>query len=109
MTYKLITFGFFQDTLLNIHLSLEEFRAEALKSKSPMPVTLCIGGTQSGRITAVETLLNYNLRQASDEDKKIFYVDLNLSQNLLSIPGSIGNLRKILFHFIFYHSPVGPH
>ncbi|XP_008477165.1 protein CLP1 homolog [Diaphorina citri] len=78
------------DTLLNIHLSLEEFRAEALKSKSPMPVTLCIGGTQSGRITAVETLLNYNLRQASDEDKKIFYVDLNLSQNLLSIPGSIG-------------------
>uniref|UniRef100_A0A8D8S561 Polyribonucleotide 5'-hydroxyl-kinase Clp1 n=1 Tax=Cacopsylla melanoneura TaxID=428564 RepID=A0A8D8S561_9HEMI len=78
------------DTLLNIHLSLEEFREIAVKNKSPMPVTLCVGGTQSGKIRAVETLFNYSLRQHPEDDRKILYVDLNHSHNLLSIPGSLG-------------------
>ncbi|KAL1455703.1 hypothetical protein WDU94_009779 [Cyamophila willieti] len=78
------------DTILNIHLSLEEFREEAVKTKSSMPVTLCVGGTQSGKLRGVETLLNYSLRQHPEQDRKIFYVDLNHSHNLLSIPGSLG-------------------
>lgn len=56
-------------------------------------MTICVGGTQSGKLTGVETLLNYSLRQNPDEDRKIFYIDLNHSHNLLSVPGSLGKLK----------------
>lgn len=78
------------DALLNIHLSLEEYREEALRCNTNSPVTICVGGTQSGKLTGVETLLNYSLRQNPDEDRKIFYIDLNHSHNLLSVPGTLG-------------------
>ncbi|GIY67584.1 protein CLP1 homolog [Caerostris darwini] len=76
--------------ILNVllHAHLEERRNLARARESIGPVTLIVGPTDVGKSTLCKILLNY----ASRLGKRPLFVDLDVGQNSISIPGSIGIL-----------------
>jgi len=72
---------------LNIHAALEKNRVDAEKSsKGKGPVTMIVGPTDSGKSTLCRLLLNYAVRMG----RSPVFVDLDVGQGSISVPGSIG-------------------
>ena len=71
---------------LNIHSALEGLRKEADKNDGNGPVTMIVGPTDCGKSTLSKLLLNY----ASRMGRKPIFVDLDVGQGAISVPGTIG-------------------
>ncbi|KAG8194388.1 hypothetical protein JTE90_011002 [Oedothorax gibbosus] len=71
-----------------MHACLQEQRNIAQETNTKGPVTLVVGPTDVGKTTLCQTLLNYAARM---EFRPIF-VDLDVGQSNISIPGSVGIL-----------------
>ena len=73
---------------LNIHAALEKLRTEADQKESNGPVVMVVGPTDSGKSTLCKLLLNYAVRMG----RKPIYVDLDVGQGSISVPGTIGSV-----------------
>ena len=72
---------------LNTHAGLEQMRKKAEMDGSKRgPITLVVGPTDVGKSTVCKLLLNYAVRMG----RRPIYVDLDVGQGQLSIPGTIG-------------------
>jgi len=82
---------------LNIHAALEGLRKVAEEAPVPPaaaagqetvkgPITMIVGPTDCGKSTLAKLLLNY----ASRMERKPIYVDLDVGQGSISVPGTIG-------------------
>ncbi|CAL1262692.1 unnamed protein product [Larinioides sclopetarius] len=74
--------------IYDIHLSLEEHRKYADKNGGKGPIVLIAGPTDVGKSTLTRSLLNY----ATSLGRKPLYIDLDVGQSSISIPGTIGVL-----------------
>lgn len=68
---------------LNVHAVLQEKREQARSANKPGPVTLIVGPVDSGKSSLTNILVNYAARLG----EHVTYVDLDVGQNDLSIPG----------------------
>lgn len=73
---------------LNCHAALEQMRMLADKSGKRGPVTIVVGPTDVGKSTVCRLLLNYAVRAG----RRPIFVDLDVGQGQISIPGTIGAL-----------------
>jgi len=75
---------------LNTHAALEQLRqkAEQAQDGSRGPITLLVGPTDVGKSTVCRVLLNYAVRMG----RRPIYVDLDVGQGGISVPGSLGAL-----------------
>ncbi len=82
---------------LNVHASLEQFRKNADESSAngapeeswkKGPNVLVVGPTDVGKTTLCKTLLNYAVRMG----RRPVYVDLDVGQGSISVPGTMGAL-----------------
>lgn len=80
---------------INISNALEGIRVNAADNNKHGPNVLVAGPMDVGKSTLCRILLNYAVRSG----RSPVYVDLDLGQGLISIPGSIGKL--FLYHFNF--------
>lgn len=72
---------------LNTHAGLEQLRKKAeLDEKKRGPIAMVVGPTDVGKSTLCKILLNYGVRMG----RRPIYVDLDVGQGQLSIPGTIG-------------------
>nr|XP_027205740.1 protein CLP1 homolog [Dermatophagoides pteronyssinus] len=71
---------------LNLANALEGLRVDACKEDKPGPNVMVVGPTDVGKTTFCRILLNYAVRS----DRTPIYVDLDLGQGSLTIPGNIG-------------------
>lgn len=72
----------------NCHAALEFMRNEAEKENSKGPSVMLVGPTDVGKSTVCKILLNYAVRKG----RRPIYVDLDVGQGQISVPGSIGAL-----------------
>lgn len=70
---------------VNIHACLEEMRIIAENEKKLGPVSMVVGPTDVGKTSFCHMLLNYAARMG----RRPVYVDLDVGQNSVSMPGSI--------------------
>ncbi|GFW50023.1 polyribonucleotide 5'-hydroxyl-kinase Clp1 [Trichonephila clavipes] len=101
--------------IYNLHLSFEEERRRAENNGTRGPIVLIAGPTDVGKSTLSRSLLNY----AAKLGRKPLYVDLDVGQSSISIPGTIGilpidgpgdivkgfNDDKSSIYFFGYNSP----
>ncbi|GFQ72871.1 protein CLP1 homolog [Trichonephila clavata] len=86
----------FTDThmILNVHLhaALEKWRVKAENEDTKGPITLIVGPKDVGKTTLCRFLLNYAVRCG----RCPLFIDLDVGQNSISVPGSIGivNIQK---------------
>ncbi|GFS36099.1 protein CLP1 homolog [Trichonephila inaurata madagascariensis] len=86
----------FTDTLmiinLHLHAALEKGRIKAESEDTIGPITLIVGPKDVGKTTLCHFLLNYAVRSG----RCPLFIDLDVGQNSISVPGSIGivNIRK---------------
>lgn len=74
---------------LNTHAALEQLRQKAERdSKDRGPITMVVGPTDVGKSTVCRLLLNYAVRMG----RRPVFVDLDVGQGSISIPGSLGAL-----------------
>jgi len=73
---------------LNTHAALEQLRIKAEQDGSRGPITLVVGPTDVGKSTLCRLLLNYAVRLG----RRPIYVDLDVGQGSISVPGSLGAL-----------------
>ena len=73
---------------LNIHTALQQMRTNAEKDKTPGPRVLVIGPDDVGKTTICKMLLNWAVRAGNLP----IYVDLDVTQNSISLPGTISAL-----------------
>lgn len=73
---------------LNCHACLEQLRlkAETESEVKRGPITMVVGPTDVGKSTVSRILLNYAVRMG----RAPVYVDLDVGQGQISIPGAIG-------------------
>uniref|UniRef100_A0A1B6GLU8 Protein CLP1 homolog n=2 Tax=Proconiini TaxID=565685 RepID=A0A1B6GLU8_9HEMI len=71
---------------LNCHACLEQLRIKAEADAGRGPVTLVVGPMDVGKSTVTRILLNYAARMG----RRPIYVDLDVGQGQISIPGTIG-------------------
>lgn len=71
---------------INVHGYLEKLRSEAVKRKKKGPTVLLVGPVDVGKSTLCKILLNY----AVNSDRSPVYVDLDVGQGSIGIPGVIG-------------------
>lgn len=71
---------------MNVHAALEQQRVAAEKEGTRGPVTMVVGPGDVGKSTLVKLLLNYAVRMA----RRPIYVDLDVGQGNISVPGTIG-------------------
>lgn len=71
---------------LNSHAALEALRVTAEEKDTRGPIAMVVGPSDVGKSTVCRILLNYAVRQA----RTPLYVDLDVGQGCLSIPGTIG-------------------
>lgn len=72
----------------NCHAALENMRIEAEKENTKGPVTMVVGPCDVGKSTLCRILLNYAVR----EGRRPIFVDLDVGQGSIGVPGSIGAL-----------------
>lgn len=72
----------------NCHAALEVMRTEAEKLNRIGPITLLAGPCDVGKSTLCRILLNYAVRTG----RRPVFVDLDVGQGQISVPGSIGAL-----------------
>ncbi|KAJ9598459.1 hypothetical protein L9F63_010855, partial [Diploptera punctata] len=73
---------------LNAHAALEQLRKKAEGDNSRGPVTMIVGPMDVGKSTLCRLLLNYAVRMG----RRPIFVDLDVGQGQISIPGTIGAL-----------------
>lgn len=73
---------------LNTHAILQEKRKIAKESNKTGPIVLVIGPTDSGKSSLCQILVNYAARLG----EHVSYVDLDVGQNDISIPGCIASI-----------------
>ncbi|KAJ8881351.1 hypothetical protein PR048_017832 [Dryococelus australis] len=73
---------------LNVHAALEQLRRSAEADNSRGPITMVAGPTDVGKSTVCRLLLNYAVRMG----RRPIFVDLDVGQGQISIPGTIGAL-----------------
>ena len=76
---------------LNCHACMEQLRlkAETDTNVKRGPITMVVGPTDVGKSTLCRILLNYAARMG----RTPVFVDLDVGQGQISIPGSIGNFN----------------
>lgn len=72
---------------LNVHAALEQQRVAAEQENTRGPVTMIVGPSDVGKSTLTRLLLNYAVRMG----RRPIYVDLDVGQGHISVPGTIGN------------------
>ncbi|XP_018321404.1 protein CLP1 homolog [Agrilus planipennis] len=72
----------------NCHAALELMRIEAERENKKGPITLVVGPCDVGKSTLCQILLNYAVRMG----RRPLFVDLDVGQGQISIPGTIGAL-----------------
>ncbi|XP_035216221.1 protein CLP1 homolog [Stegodyphus dumicola] len=104
-----------KSTLRTYHELLEECRVEAKKNNVRGPVTLLAGPTDVGK----STLCRYLLNSAARSGWQPLFIDLDVGQSSISIPGTVGIVpventvdivggfdeRKLSVYFFGYKSP----
>ena len=71
---------------INVHSALEDMRSQADKLDNGQgPTVMVVGPQDSGKTTVCKLLVNYAVRQ----NRSPVFVDLDVEQNSLCIPGSI--------------------
>lgn len=73
---------------LNTHSAMEQMRAKAEERGTRGPVTLIVGPGDVGKSTLCRVLLNYAVRLGH----RPIFVDLDVGQGCISIPGTIASL-----------------
>ncbi|PNF25313.1 CLP1-like protein [Cryptotermes secundus] len=73
---------------LNSHAALELLRRKAEQANGRGPVTMIVGPVDVGKSTLCRLLLNYAVRMS----RRPIFVDLDVGQGQISIPGTIGAL-----------------
>eukprot|EP00088_Acartia_fossae_P047123 TRINITY_DN5105_c0_g1_i2.p1 TRINITY_DN5105_c0_g1~~TRINITY_DN5105_c0_g1_i2.p1 ORF type:complete len:439 (+),score=74.36 TRINITY_DN5105_c0_g1_i2:50-1318(+) len=73
---------------LNTHAALEQMRLKAEQDNTRGPITLIVGPTDVGKSTVCRILLNYAVRMG----RRPVFVDLDVGQGSISVPGSLGAL-----------------
>ncbi|XP_062532025.1 protein CLP1 homolog isoform X2 [Bombyx mori] len=73
---------------LNVHAALEQQRVAAEQENTRGPVTMIVGPADVGKSTLSRILLNYAVRMG----RRPIYVDLDVGQGQISVPGTIGAL-----------------
>jgi len=75
---------------LNTHAALEQLRQKAEEARGKEnargPICMLVGPTDVGKSTVCRLLLNYAVRLG----RKPIYVDLDVGQGSISVPGSVG-------------------
>lgn len=71
----------------NCHAALEFLRIEADKENKKGPTAMIVGPSDVGKSTISKILLNYAVRMG----RRPLFVDLDVGQGQISIPGTIGN------------------
>lgn len=74
----------------NCHAALEEMRTESENENKRGPITMIVGPTDVGKSTLCKILLNYAVRMG----RRPIYVDLDVGQGSISIPGTIGKFSS---------------
>ncbi|GFT80079.1 protein CLP1 homolog [Nephila pilipes] len=74
--------------IYNLHLEFEKYRKQAENKGTKGPIALIAGPTDVGKSTLSRTLLNY----AACLGRQPLYVDLDVGQSSISIPGTVGTL-----------------
>ncbi|XP_076267224.1 protein CLP1 homolog [Rhynchophorus ferrugineus] len=72
----------------NCHAALEIARTESEKENKRGPITMIVGPSDVGKSTLTRILLNYAVRMG----RRPIYVDLDVGQGCISIPGTVGAL-----------------
>ncbi|XP_070566649.1 polyribonucleotide 5'-hydroxyl-kinase Clp1-like isoform X2 [Ptychodera flava] len=75
-------------TYLNSHAALEQMRQQAEREESRGPRVMIVGPTDVGKSTLCRLLLNYAVRVG----RRPTFVDLDVGQGVISIPGTVGAL-----------------
>lgn len=70
----------------NCHAALELMRQNAEKANSKGPVCMVVGPCDVGKSTLCRLLLNYAVRVG----RRPIFVDLDVGQGQISVPGSLG-------------------
>ncbi|PVU86498.1 hypothetical protein BB559_006512 [Furculomyces boomerangus] len=70
---------------MNLHLALQQLRDKAKQQGSEGPRLLILGPTDSGKTTLCKILTNYAVKQ----DETPVLVNLDTSEGMVSVPGSI--------------------
>lgn len=73
---------------VSIHACLEELRIKAEESKTRGPVSLVVGPTDVGKTSFCHMMLNYAARLG----RRPIYIDLDVGQTSLSMPGTVSAL-----------------
>ena len=73
---------------LNCHSALEHLRVAAEENNSQGPIAMVVGPTDVGKSTLCRIFLNYAVRLG----RRPIYVDLDVGQGGIAIPGTIGAL-----------------
>lgn len=76
---------------MNVHIILEKQRSEAEKRSKRGPITMIVGPMDVGKSTLCHILLNYAVRMPGLNRKPIF-IDLDVGQGRISVPGTIGGI-----------------
>ena len=72
---------------LNCHAALEQLRRKTDAAATTRgPIVMVVGPTDVGKSTLCRTLLNYAIRS----ERKPIFIDLDVGQNSITIPGNIG-------------------
>ncbi|KAB0804028.1 hypothetical protein PPYR_00998 [Photinus pyralis] len=72
----------------NCHAALEVMRTDAEKHNKKGPITMVVGPGDVGKSTVSRILLNYAVRMG----RRPLFIDLDVGQGQISVPGTIGAL-----------------
>lgn len=73
---------------VNIHTAIEQLRVKAEQEEQPAPRVMVVGPDDVGKSTLCKMLLNWAVRVG----RSPIFVDLDVSQNAISLPGTISAL-----------------
>ncbi|KAJ8935027.1 hypothetical protein NQ314_013052 [Rhamnusium bicolor] len=76
----------------NCHGALEFMRTDAEKDNKRGPIAMIVGPCDVGKSTVTRILLNYAVRMG----RRPIYVDLDIGQGQISIPGTIGTIALMI-------------
>ena len=73
---------------LNTHAALDQLRSNPPNKDKGGPIAMVVGPADVGKSTLCRILLNYAVRTG----RRPIFVDLDVGQGSISVPGSIGSL-----------------
>lgn len=79
---------------LNCHAALEFMRNTAEQENGNGPIAMVVGPADVGKSTVCNLLLNYAVRMG----RRPIFVDLDVGQGQISVPGSIGKFIIFINH-----------